>query len=122
MVITVASEKSEEVGLHEAGAAGDAFLFGVALGECDHARVVLDAHGARAAFCGGDDGAAVAGAEVDDVVLGRHLGHVEHLVDEGLRRGHPDDVFPFLADLRLVGGRRGFLRLGKREGRGQGKE
>ncbi len=41
---------------------------------------------------GGDDGAAVAGAEVDQIVLGGDLGHVEHAVDEGLRRRHPHHV------------------------------
>ena len=52
-----------------------------------------------AALGGGDHRAAVAGAEVDDVVLRRDLGHVEHLVDERLRRRHPDDVLAGLTDL-----------------------
>ena len=54
---------------------------------------------ARAALRRGDHRAAVAGAEIDHVVLRRHFRHVEHLVDERLRRRHPDDVLAGLADL-----------------------
>src|SRR5688572_9410584 len=44
--------------------------------------------------------------QVDDMVLRGHLGHVEHLVDHGLRGRHPDDVLAFLPDRGLVGRRR----------------
>ena len=115
MVITVAFEKSvsNRSAFTNVARAGDAFLLGVALRELDHVRVVLDAEGARAALGGGDHGAAVARAEVHDEVGRRHLGHVEHLVDQGLRRRHPDDVLAFLPDRGLEGGG-GFL--GLREG------
>ena len=60
----------------------------------------------HAALGGGDDGAAVAGAEIVVDVTGRQLGDVEHLFDQGLRRRHPDDVLAGLPDL-------GFVFLGK---------
>jgi hypothetical protein len=96
----------EEVGLDERGAGRDAFLRRVALRELDHVRVVFDAHRARAALRRGDDGAAVARAEVHVEVLRRELRHVEHLVHQRLRRRHPDDVLAFLSDGRLKGGLR----------------
>ena len=55
----------------------------------------------RAALGRRDDVAPVAGAEVHDVVLRRHLRHIEHLLDQLRRRRHPDDVLAFLADRRL---------------------
>ena len=57
--------------------------------------------------------------EIDQVVLRRDLRHVEHLVDERLRRRHPDDVLAGLADLglewlrRLLGGLRERGRAGE---------
>ena len=63
---------------------------------------------ARGAALGrGDDRAAVARAQVVVDVLRRDLGHVEHLLDQRLRRRHPDDVLARLADRRLerLGGR-----------------
>src|SRR6185503_13342063 len=107
----------EQVRLHELRALGDAFFRGVALRQLDHVGVVLDAEGARAALRRGDHGAAVARAEVHDEVVLRHLGHVEHLVDHDLRRGHPDHVLAFLADRGFVSGSGGFLGLRKSEGR-----
>ena len=74
-------------------------------------------YGAGAALGGGDHGAAVARSEVIHDVGLRDLGHVEHLVDHGLRRGHPHHVLAGLADLRLerlLPGRRG---LGVRRAR-----
>ena len=57
---------------------------------------------ARSAALGrGDHGAAVTRSEIHHEVLRRDLGHVEHLVDERLRRRHPDDVLASLADLGL---------------------
>ena len=56
-----------------------------------------------AALGGGDHGAPIARPEVHDDVLRRHLGHVEHLVDERLRRRHPDDVLARLSDLGFIG-------------------
>ena len=75
--------------------------FGVPLGELDHVGVVLDARGAGAALGCGDDRAAVAGAEIDQEVAGHDLGHVEHLVDQRLRRRYPDHVLAGLTDPRL---------------------
>ena len=71
------------------------------LRQLDHVRVVFDAHRAGAALGRGDHGAAVTGAEIHHEVLRRDLGHVEHLLDEHLRRRHPDDVLAGLANLRL---------------------
>src|SRR2546421_9411824 len=93
----------EEIGLHELHAVGDARRARVVPGELDHVRVVLDAHRPRAALRRGDHGAPVARAEVDDEVLRRHARHVEHLVDHGLWRRHPDDVLARLPDFGLVG-------------------
>ncbi len=50
-----------------------------------------------AALRRGDDNRAVARPEVDQVVLRGHLGQVEHLLDQRMRRRHPDDVLPRLA-------------------------
>ena len=41
----------------------------------------------------------VAGAEIDDVVLRRDARHVQHPLDQRLRRRHPHDVLAGLADL-----------------------
>ena len=71
--------------------------------ELDEIGVELDAETARAAFGGGDDGAAVARAEIDDEVLRRDLGVVEHLLDHGCARRHPDRILAHLPDDRLVG-------------------
>ena len=91
----------EEIGLHERRLVGDARRLGVALGQRHHVGVILDPHRAGAALGGRDDGTAVARAQVDHEVLGCDLGHVEHLVDQRLRRRHPDDVLAGLTDLRL---------------------
>jgi hypothetical protein len=57
---------------------------------------------------GGEDGAAVAGAEVDDEVAGADLGHGQHAVDERLGCGDPRDVLAGLAGRRARrSGRRG---------------
>ena len=55
----------------------------------------------HAALGGSDDRAAVAGAEVHQEVARHDLGHVEHAVDQRLRRRHPDHVLAGLADARL---------------------
>ena len=55
----------------------------------------------HAALGGGDHGAAVAGAEIDQDVGRRHLRHVEHAVDQRLRGRNPDHVLAGLADGRL---------------------
>src|ERR1043166_2812890 len=56
---------------------------------------------ARAALRRCDHRTPIARAQIDDVILGRDLGHVEHLVDQCLRGRHPYDVFACLADVRL---------------------
>ena len=53
---------------------------------------------ARAPLRRGDDNATVARSEVDDVVLRRHAGHVEHLVDQLGRRRQIHDILAVLAD------------------------
>jgi hypothetical protein len=63
----------EQIRLREGDLLADAFLSGVAPRQFDHVRIVLDAERFGAALGGGDDGAAVARAEVDDRVLRRHF-------------------------------------------------
>ena len=60
----------EHVALDERRLVGDAGLRRVALRELDHVRVEFHAERPRAALGRGDDVAPVAGAEVDDVVVG----------------------------------------------------
>ena len=48
---------------------------------------------------------------------GAHLGHVEHLLDQRLRRRHPDDVLARLADFGFEGG--ALRRRRRRRGREQ---
>ena len=118
MVITCAFEKSvsNRIGLREHRSVGDALGRGVAPGQLDHVGVVFDALGPKAALGGRDDRAAVAGSEINQKVLGRHLRQVEHRVDKRLRSGHPDHVLAGLSDLRFK--RRWRLRpLGERTGR-----
>ena len=88
----------EEIGLHEVRLAGDAGGRGVPLRQLDHVRVVFDALRTEPALGRGDDRAAVARAEVHQVVLRGDLGEVEHLFDQRLRRRHPDDVLARLPD------------------------
>jgi hypothetical protein len=73
----------------------------VALRQLDHIRLVFDAERLGAALRRRDHRAAVARAQIHHVVVGRDLGRIQHLVDQRLRRRHPDDVLAFLADLRL---------------------
>ncbi len=82
----------------------------VALRQLDHVRVVFDANGRGAALGGRDDRAAVARSEIHQELAGLDLGEVQHLVDERLRRRHPDDVLAGLADGRLEGRCRGLCR------------
>ena len=77
-------------------------------------RIELDPDTPRAAPGGRNDDAPVARAEVDDVVLWCDLGHIEHFLDQHLRRGHPDDVLARLADLWFI--RRLLSRLRERTG------
>ena len=63
----------------------------------------LDAEAARAEHLGrGQHDAPVARAQVDHEILRRDVRHIEHFLDHGFRRRYPDDIFAFLADLRLV--------------------
>ena len=83
------AEVGVEQVLHREGrAVADAGLGGVGDGFLDELRVEVDAEGARAALRRGDDDAAVAGAEVDQVFAGLDLRHVEHALDHVLRRRH----------------------------------
>jgi hypothetical protein len=61
---------------------------------------------------GRDHRAAVAGAEIDDVIVRRHLRHLQHAFDQRLRRWHPDHILAFLTDggRELLLGGRGRLR------------
>ena len=68
------------VALLERRLVADAGLRRVAPGELDHVRVELDAERARAAPGRGNDVAPITGSEIDDEVLRRDLGHVEHLL------------------------------------------
>jgi len=103
MVSTVACEKSvsNRSAFFELGAVLDAGTASVSHRQLDHGRVVLDAGRPGAALSGGDHGPTVARAEIDDVVGARDLSHVEHLVDERVRRRHPDNVLARLSDLGL---------------------
>jgi hypothetical protein len=101
-----------DVGLGEGGLPGHAGLVGIALRELHHVGVVLDAVGGGAALGGGDHCPSVARAQVDHMVAGADLGHIQHLVHQRLRRRQPDDILTLLAELRLVV-RRGLLGQGR---------
>ena len=59
----------------------------------DPLRIDIDSEGAGPVLLGsGDSDAPVARSKVDQVVVGSHLGHFEHLVDDRLRGRHIDDV------------------------------
>ena len=102
----------EHVAVHEARLVGDAGVGGVLARHLEELAVVLDAERARAAPGGGDHVAAVAGAEVDHVVLPSDARHVEHLLDQGVGGGYPDHVLARLSD---VGGGLGLRRCGGRD-------
>ena len=109
MAITVAFEMSASYmsPCTKAALSATPFSRAACCRDLDQLRVELHAKGARAAVRGGDDVAAVAGPQVDDVVVLRHLRQIEHRLDELRRRRHPDHVLAGLADARLVGaGRR----------------
>jgi hypothetical protein len=91
-----------EVRLDEGRLVGHPCSGRIPFGELDHVRVVFDAHCTGTALCGGNHGAAVTRSEIDDEILRRDLRHVEHFLDENLRRWHPDHVFACLADLWLI--------------------
>ena len=113
IVITVALEKSvaNRSACVKVASSLTPASFGVAPRQLDHVGIVLDADRAGAALRRGDDGAAVAGAEIHQQVGGPDLREVEHAVDQRLRGRDPDHVLAGLADARLE--RR--LRLGERE-------
>src|SRR5207247_6795586 len=86
----------------------------IALGKRDHVGVVFDAERAGAEFfrCGDCD-LAVAGAQIDHIVLRLRLRHVQHAFDDLVRRRDPYHVLALLADvgfevllLGVSGGRR----------------
>ena len=63
-----------------------------------------------------DDRPAVARAQVNHGVLGLHLCHVQHRLDQFLAGRDPHDIFALLAHGRVVGqGRRGLLFSGLRQ-------
>ena len=62
----------------------------------------LDPVRAKAALGRRDHGAAIAGAEVDHVILRRHPRQVQHLVGQRLRSRNPYDVLTELADRRFI--------------------
>src|SRR5687768_14344386 len=92
----------ENVTFDEFRGAPNAFLLGETFRQRHHVRVVLNAGGVRAALRGGDYGAAIARPKIKMDVVTREVGHLEHLVDERLRRRHPHHVFACLTDNRLV--------------------
>ena len=94
----------EQIVFGERRLVADTLLGGVALRQLDHVRIVLDAMGARAAFGGRDDRAAVARAEIDHVIARRDFAPCRASFDQRIRRRHPDDIFSRLADARLVSG------------------
>ncbi len=74
----------------------------IALGKRDHVGVVFDPERAGAEFfrCGDCD-LAVAGAQIDHIVLRLRLRHVQHAFDDLVRRRHPYHVLALLADVGL---------------------
>ena len=92
----------EQVGLHKGSFVANAFFGRVALRKLNHLGIVFDAERLGSVLRSGDDRAAIAGAEIDHVVFRRHLGHLQHFVDQCLRRRYPDDVFTGLAYLGLI--------------------
>jgi hypothetical protein len=83
----------EQILIHEPHAIGDAGLRGVLDRFPDEPWLDLDADAARAVFlCGGDRDAAVARPEVVDDIGGGHVRHLEHHLDDILRRRDVSDV------------------------------
>ena len=81
----------------------NALGLGKALRMFHEIRVVLDADRRCAeVLAGGNGDLAVACAEVVDLVGRRHLRHLEHAQDHGVRRRRPDDVLALLGALRRV--------------------
>ena len=78
---------------------------GVLFRQLDHLRVVFDAVGAGAALGRHNYRAAIARAEIDDVIARRDVAQVEHLFDQLIRRRHPDHIFSRLADARFIAAR-----------------
>ena len=95
--------RGENIAALECRAVADPLLGRQTFRQLDQLAVVLDAMGARAALGRGDDVAAIAGAEIDHVVLGRDCGDIEHFLHHGLGITDPDDIFTELARLGLVG-------------------
>jgi hypothetical protein len=105
--------------------ARQAFLGRIALRQCHHVRVVLDAKGLGAALGCRDDRSAVPAAQVVEDVLRGQLRHVEHALDKSLWCRHPHDILAALAYVRgeflggflgSLGGVSGRRRKSRREG------
>jgi hypothetical protein len=74
----------------------DAGLFNIGAGLRDQVGIDVEADGARAFFCGGDDDATVAGAEIVNHIAFLDAGKLDHFVDDDLRRRHEGhDLFVF---------------------------
>jgi hypothetical protein len=86
----------EDVPLDDPDPVGKALHLDQARGQLRQAGVVLDSDGPRTEghFRGGDGDPAVAGAQVEHEVLGRHLRHREHGEGNGIERRHPHDFLP----------------------------
>ncbi len=93
----------ENIAALECRAIADPLLGRQAFRQLDQLAIVLDAMGARAALRRGDDVAAIAGTEIDDVVLGVTAGDIEHFLHHRLGITDPDDIFTELARLGLIG-------------------
>ena len=78
----------EDVAHLEAGAVAKARLLRVLRRQPHEIGIEVDAEAPRAALRRLDDDAAVARAEVDDVVVLLHLGHAQHALDDLHRRLH----------------------------------
>ena len=87
----------EHVAFDEDRRVADALFDCRALRESHHVRVVLDAASPGAPLGRRDDVASVSGPRIDDEILGRDTGHVEHLVHDHRGRRHPYDVLARLA-------------------------
>ena len=75
--------------------------FALRVRQLHHVRVVFNALRPQASLGRRDDRSPVARAKVHEKVLRSHLGQIEHALDQGLWRRHPDDVFAGLTDSGL---------------------
>ena len=92
----------QDVRLDKVSPFADSLSGSIALRQGNQVGVVLDAERTSATLRRGDDDAAVAGAEVDHVILRRYLRQVQHLFGERLRRRQPNHILAVLALFWLI--------------------